>query len=1115
MTVPDDATQRQIDAADPAQSTWVSANAGSGKTRVLIDRVARLLLAGADPQNILCLTYTKAAAAEMQNRLFRRLGAWAMMEAGALRDELRALGVTELIGPARMAEARRHFARAIETPGGLRIQTIHAFCAGILRRFPLEAGVSPQFVEMEDRAAELLRAEVLDDLSEQRPDLVDRLAMEFSGADLASLTAEIAGHRTVFLSPPDEPALRDLFGLSLDATREDALRLAFDGSEESLVAEMVEICRDQSKTYRTLAATLAGLNFDAPGWDDFDTIRGALLYADKTSKSRNFPQNNHKKAVEAFAPIVEACHDWMDRTAAAWTHLLAFDALERTRTLIEFGRAFVPAYEERKLARGLLDFDDLILRTRRLLSESSVAQWVLYRLDGGIDHVLVDEAQDTSPAQWDVIEALAREFTAGEGARDGARTLFVVGDKKQSIYSFQGADAEAFDAMRDHFAEALNRTGERLEVMPLEYSFRSAEAILRLVDRTFTGPLAEGLEREVFHRAFKRDMPGRVDLWPVVEKTKEDEEDRPWHAPVDTVGAKHHDVVLAERIAGEIHRMIREETLPEKADGRYRRRPITAGDFLILVQRRSGLFAEIIRACKAAGLQVAGADRLKVGAELAVRDLAALLSFLALPEDDLSLAAALKSPLFGWSEQQLFTLAHHRPGDAYLWQALRDRDDAHPEALEILRDLRAQADFLRPYDLLARILVRHGGRKRLLDRLGAEAEDGIDALLAQALAYERSAVPSLTGFLSWMQTEEVEIKRQLDAAGDRIRVMTVHGAKGLEAPIVILPDTCARKREIRSDLWAEGGRVIWGTRAAQTPPKLAEVKDRLLDAQDRERRRLLYVAMTRAENWLIVCGAGDAGDGDQSWYRMVEAGMGRDGALAAEMPGGEGLRILHGDWAALPPAPVVPVATKPVVAPDFPPVDAAPRPPGTLSPSDLGGAKVLPGDPSGGDLEAALERGMLVHRLLEHLPAHAQDQWPAVAATLAEGAEPGDLLDHARRILRAPALRPLFGPDALAEVPVSAALDELDGHRIHGAIDRLIVGERILAVDFKTNRLVPDRPEDTPEGLLRQMGAYRAALAQVFPGRPIATAILWTEAAALMELPDPLVMAALRRAHVA
>ncbi|GGM08128.1 double-strand break repair helicase AddA [Pseudooceanicola nanhaiensis] len=1111
----DDATERQVRAAAPDRSTWLSANAGSGKTRVLTDRVARLLLSDVEPQHILCLTYTKAAASEMQNRLFKRLGEWAMKEDDALRAELRGLGAE---GPFDLENARTLFARAIETPGGLKIQTIHSFCAALLRRFPLEAGVSPQFAEAEDRATALLRAEIVEAMAEgDEAPLVAEMARHLTDESFDDISRDVTAHAAAFRDPLPDAELARLFGLPSGFDHDQLLRAAFPTGCEDVLPPLVAGLMRGSSTDAKNGEKLSGL--EVPSLAALPVLEGVFLSGKGAkepfaAKSGSFPT---KKTQAELADLMPAVEDWMRAIEAARNLRLGLAAAERMRALHGFAQAFVRRYEHAKQQRGWLDFNDLILRARDLLSDPAVAAWVLFRLDGGIDHILVDEAQDTSPEQWEVIERLAREFTSGEGARaDRVRTIFVVGDKKQSIYSFQGADPREFDRMRADFATRLEPSASPLQVLELAYSFRSAPAILSLVDTVFTGRERAGFGGEEPHRAFKTAMPGRVDLWPVVEKA-ESPEDQDWTDPVDQLGQDDHRVTLARRIAAEIGAMIaRKEPVPAEIghSGSFGMRPVRAGDFLILVQRRSDLFHEIILACKEQGLPIAGADRLKVGGELAVRDIAALLSFLATPEDELSLAVALKSPLFGWDEQMLFDLAHKR-GDRPLWPALRDRRAAHPETLAVLDDLRLQVDYLRPYELIERILTRHDGRRKLLARLGDEAEDGIDALLSQALAYERSAVPSLTGFLVWMETDDLEIKRQLDSAGDRIRVMTVHGSKGLESPIVVLPD-CAQRRESATDrLLPLDGRMVWGTRAEETPAALAAARNALVEARRDERDRLLYVALTRAEKWLIVAAAGDLGKDGAAWHDRVRVGMESLGAGTAEMPTGQGLRLESGDWGG-PAEAVAPGDTPATEAlPAFYGTPAVmPERFATLSPSDLGGAKALPGE-AGLDEAQAKRRGRQVHRLLEHLPGRDPSDWPETAARLlrsgldaAGEAEVALLLDEARRVLSKPELAPLFSGEALAEVPVSAEVGLKK--RLHGVIDRLILSDdHVLAVDFKTNAVVPDGISDVPEGLLRQMGAYALALEQVFPGRRIEVAILWTRTATLMRLPHDIVTAAL------
>ena len=840
-------------------------------------------------------------------------------------------------------------------------------------------------------------------------------------------------------------------------------------------------------------------------------LTGAGAAAPFSAKLGKFPT---KPTQEKLSDAMPAINAWMERVEQARAQRIALNAARKTHALHRFAARFLPRYEEAKTLRGWLDFDDLIDRARALLSDEKVAAWVLWRIDGGIDHILVDEAQDTSPAQWDVIRKLAAEFTSGQGARaEDTRTVFVVGDKKQSIYSFQGADPRQFDQMEAEFAEKIQAVNRKFQSRTLAFSFRSASAVLDLVDRTFDGREDAGFKPDAKHIAFKNLLPGRVDLWPLIEPQTDDDEG-PWYQPLDRKGSHHHTVLLADRVARQIKEMIDgKQMIPDDTmNGAHVMRSVRAGDFLILVQTRGPLFSEIIRACKAHELPIAGADRLKVGGELAVRDLAALLSFLAVPEDSLSLASALKSPLFRWSEQELFDLAHRRKQE-YLWEALRERSGEFPKTMALINDLRRNVDFLRPYDLIERVLTRHHGRRHLLARLGTEAEDGINALLSQALAYERNAVPSLTGFLSWMETDDLEIKRQIDSNSNQIRVMTVHGAKGLEAPIVILPDCGKRQNAVKDDIVKIATTPVWKTASEDAPPAMADALDAIKASQAQESLRLLYVALTRAEKWLIVAAAGELNKTNDTWYQMVDAALDAAGAGTAMQGDLPVKRVENGDWTAPEMSPAATTADRQVTLhPCF--ARAAPPPSGkreTLSPSDLPGAKALSGDGDRTEDEAKAY-GTLVHSFLEHLAHVSPQNWPEVAAHLrspdCSDADHAQAQSETQAILRDPALGYLFDETGLSEVPLTA---DLGTARLNGVIDRLVfTPDAVLAVDFKTNQTVPQTPDTCPEGILRQMAAYLLALEQIYPDRTVQTAILWTNTAQLMLLPNEIVMQSLQ-----
>ena len=1120
---PDEATARQIRAAAPDRSSWVAANAGSGKTKVLTSRVARLLLAGTEPQKILCLTYTTAAAAEMQGRLFRTLGDWAMRPDDALRAELRTLGTDPAaLDDAALGRARTLFARALETPGGLKIQTIHAFCDALLRRFPLEAGVAPGFRVLDDRAARAMREEVLDAIALDEPRLMAALAAEMSRDDTEPLLRDIGACRDAFAGPLDSDALAASLGLSPGTDLASLHARLTGGAGRALLTEAIRLGAASGVNDRKRADALRLALAEADPVRGLDRLETACLTQKGTAAA--FPAKGVRAANPAFAADYDAL---VAAVIDARAQRLAQAVFDRALVLNRFARVWLAALDARKASRALLDFDDMIDRSRRLLADPATAAWVLWKLDGGIDHILVDEAQDTSPVQWEVVEALSNEFYAGEGARDLNRTVFVVGDEKQSIYSFQGADPEAFGSMRHHFERRLEELGEELQRCELIHSFRSAQPILDLVDAVFAGPAGERLDMAVRHVAFRADSPGRVELWPFRPKPEAPEEGQ-WWEPVDVRGPGDPVAAMAEEVAERIRGWLDDRHLLPGTG-----RAIRAGDVMILVQRRGPQFHAIIRALKRAGVPVAGADVLRLGGELAVKDLLAALRVAATPEDDLSLAAVLRSPLGGLTEEDLFGLAHGRRGR--LLDALRRRPpEAWPGPRAMLEDLRDHADFLRPFELLQRMLVRHDGRRALIARLGAEAEDGIDALLQAAIDYETAEPPTLVGFLDWIDRDEMKVKRRADEGADEVRVMTVHGAKGLEAEIVILPDTGARTEgnRVPQVLRLLDGTPVWRGEMAEMPPAVAEAEAARRSRLQAENMRLLYVALTRARRWLIVCGAGQVpGPESGAWHPIVATAMERSGAMA----GAGGVQVLAHLWpeaveGAVPEA--APAAADPSVpAPDpaeAPP--AGPRPtvapdpvPPIVSPSGLGGDHRLPfamgtaaGHAEGGaESEAeARQRGEALHRLLEHL----QDTPAAARGALAARLLPGlpdlaPLLAEAGRVLDLPEAEVIFGPGSHAEVDLTAVLPGLGGARILGRIDRLVVGpEQVLAIDFKSNRAIPVTPEAVPEGILRQMGAYRAALARIWPGRAAATAILWTRGPRLMALPDALVDAALARA---
>ncbi len=783
------------------------------------------------------------------------------------------------------------------------------------------------------------------------------------------------------------------------------------------------------------------------------------------------------------------------------------------------------AYAATKQAADKLDYDDLIGRTGRLLVDPGAA-WVLYKLDGGLDHLLLDEVQDTAPAQWTIAGRLTEEFFAGESAH---RTVFAVGDRKQSIYSFQGADPDAFETWRGVLSRRVADAGQEWRDVGLTVSFRSVVPVLTLVDTVFAdaaaaqGVMAPGA---LAHIADRAGHAGSVDLWPLAPPPEEAPAE-PWTVPERNLGSISAPQRLAEALAGWIAGETAGATRLES-----RGRALRPGDVLVLVRRRNEFARALVRALKARKVPVAGLDRLVLTDQPAVADLLALCDVLVLPEDDLQLACVLTSPLGGLSDDSLMDLAVGRKGA--LWAALRARAHERADwraAHGFIAALLGRVDYASPHALLVEALGRLGGRARLLARLGPDAAEPIDELLGAALTHARTHQPALQAFLHWLRLSGAEVKREAEGVGGSVRIMTVHGAKGLQAPLVILPDTTALPPDDGPLIWAPdpGGGPdvpVWSPRKELRCTASDALREAAAQRRREEHNRLLYVALTRAEDRLVVCGwqPGRALP-EGSWYELLASGFSRLGASAVASPlPWEGAVLRYACAQTRPPEPepagawVGGEAILPAWAGHAPDWTPAPPPhekvpPSPLAPSrpegaDLGPVPQAASPLASRDLSGArFQRGQMAHALLQHLPILPRGE--RLAAALHWLARPGSaiadpetLADQVMSVLDHPELAPLFGPEGRAEVPLTGVVG---GAVVGGLVDRLaVLPDRVLVADYKTNRRPPARAEDVPVLYLRQMAAYRDVLRGALPGRAVLCALVWTEAALVMPLPDSL-----------
>jgi ATP-dependent helicase/nuclease subunit A len=1116
----------QARASDPAEHVWLSASAGTGKTHVLSARVLRLLLHGADPSAILCLTFTKAGAAEMADRIHARLAFWVQAPDKVVRAELFALG--ERNDDAAIARARTLFARVLDAAGGgLRIQTIHAFCQSLLASFPVEAGLSPGFRPLDGRAEATLARATLADLIDKAERGGD-LGLIDDVRQLSRRLGEGAAEAYLLQCARAAEAMEALGG-GIEAKVRTALDLPLGDVEDVIEAA----CADD-------ALDLAGLREIARANAAWGTKQG-LRDADRIAA---FIAASPRERVGLVCQLVSVAHTATGEPRKHSPKLVGFCAdypalCERLGELcsrlaglrgraalailvvagLRAGQAYARAYVAAKRTAGVVDFDDLIRAAHALLIEPGMGDWVRYKLDQQTDHILVDEAQDTNARQWAIVGAIAAEFFAGRGARGRkVRTLFTVGDFKQAIFGFQGTDPAAFLAAHQLFSRHAEESTDPdeparpIQSLSLDKSFRSTPPVLALVDRLLDelGYETLGLDSAAPpHVSARHGLAGTVTLW------------RPHAggADEDDVDAEEGWVDDATRaFASKLARQVR-EWLAEPLWLEGKGRPLRPEDVLILVRRRGDLASLIVARLHAEGVPVAGVDRLRLTAPLAVKDLLAAVRFALQPDDHLNLANLLTSPLFGLSQDQLYAVAFGRKGGLYA--AVRDAPELAVTAAG-LRDILARADFITPYQFLEVILSGLlDGRRRLLGRLGEEARDPIEELLNAALQFESEATPSLQRFLDWFDRGEVEITRDPSAPADAVRVMTVHGAKGLQAPLVILADATVdpaamgRQRSLAWPVHADATVPLFRPRKDELHGSLAEAL-RGAEARDMaEHWRLLYVAVTRAEERLVIGGAlGPRMKGQppaQSWYRAIDDAMSGLGAEWEEDPLWSGARHHTGgeprprSAARERPAPVAP--PEPAWLRLAAPEEA--RPPRPLAPSSIGTDRVADPPPSPGMRDAA-RRGSLLHALFERLPGLPPERRQDAAARWLEGAAP-DLPDAVREaivadacaIIGAPAYADLFGPDALAEAPIAAVVG---GEVVAGTVDRLLVtAERVLVVDFKTGRRVPADAASAPEHHLRQMAAYVAALEVVFPGRRVEAALLYTSGPVLLPLAPELV----------
>ena len=837
-------------AANPAENIWVQANAGTGKTSVLVQRLLRILFRCPNCKNtgILCLTYTNAGAGEMRNRILAALRKWAMSSDDELSDLLHGVAFSNIPSADDLVHARSIFFHYIDNPDILKIKTIHGFCEEILHRFPIEAGISPSWSLVSDSAQRILQQDAFTKMINSPAKslntysafehLVERVSENYI-TDLLGILSELYKQ---FFDVNDIVKYRQYF---IDTTSNflKLKNIKNVGVDIKKLEEIIKIASDEQKSSKKPVKFLDDIINTTKQYInntiDFEKYKTIYLTAQGTKKStvskrdfliheqnRVYEQNQQNENQTIFADTV---------------------------ALFDLGGAFAQQYKMLKAQKNLLDFDDLILYTRKLFSDKSTMGWILSQLDISLGYILVDEAQDTSPLQWDIMNMLSGDFFSDGDTSDMPRTMFVVGDTKQSIYGFQGADPHAFANSRDIISKQIKHNLRTIREVPLTQSFRSSAPVLNAVDKFFADKTVIAISNfsNNPHKCFRKNTRGAFEIHKIASK-HETEITR---------------LEYVKNIANKIKSLI---DSGERA----------AQDIMILVQQRNPFAPLMVAELKRLNIDVAGSDRIVLPQFSAIKDLLNLLRWCINPTDNYSLCCVLRSPIFRLNQRDIFDLCTRRNNiNSARFSAAQNTipttiyeqmQDSYPNEFAILEKIKTLSETVAPYSFFTSVLQTNNIRESFISALGDQVIDPIEEFLTICLSYERTQPGTLRHFLKWFITGNSEIKRDMDAANG-VRIVTVHGSKGLEAPVVFLIDTTRvpKTENILPIPSKDFPAWIWVPRT-NTSEHYNNANGALTQTRIEEYYRLLYVAMTRARDELYIYGyTTNKNASETSWHSQL------------------------------------------------------------------------------------------------------------------------------------------------------------------------------------------------------------------------------------------------------
>lgn len=1150
-------SEEQRRASNPAISVWATANAGAGKTKVLIDRIARVLLQGAQPSKILAVTYTKAAAAEMTTRLFKTLGKWTIDSDEDLAKALKELDPALEINEHVLKKARALFANALETPGGLKVQTIHAFCGDVLKRFPIEAGVAPGFETADEVMAGAIMDEAFDRANAKNLPLYSAIAAITHGDKNKELLAKCInklGRNFEFNRDKITQIFNQKFGIDIRQDIDAAIEGAVLALPKAKLRECANILLGGKSTDENTADTIVEALESTPQIAFYGFLSLILTQAGEIKKSSPVTKQFHNNALidEIFGC---SSGEWPAGVFAdffeAAKQIETLKFCQNTLNLIEASSAWQSEYKALKNQYGLLDFDDLLAITSNLLNRNQgSALWVMYKLDKGLSHVLIDESQDTSAEQWDLLHPLLE--TLESTSSDEIRTQFVVGDDKQSIYRFQGASPQRYDEERKRFIGKNEIYQGQFQEVQFDVSFRTGEEILKAVDIIWhtgfgnpSGDFPQELEKKYLwpqsHFSARSKEAAITELWPLILGDKKEKIEREaYDFPLDAENEEDAKSKLAELIARQIALRIKngDKVWTKDEGGKPVLRPCKPADFMILVKGRSSLYHRIIKRLKKHKVKVAGADLIILKKEPAILDLLAAAQFALCNNDDFNLACLLKSGFCNLydDDKHLFPIAYNRGFKSVLRMIEESEDKIYSKAKIFLDNVKNIGAHIPPYDFFAQILEtkidgENTGWDLLLKRFGEEAREPIEIFLDLALIAANINTPNLHLFIDYIENKAQSVKREFDQNDDGVKVMTIHGSKGREAPIVILPDTTRTAKSDNDNLYYDSESKIpfWTPNYAFKTDFIKTLNEQEKAKQAQEDQRLLYVAMTRPRDRLILCGhqsgASKKGYSDNCWYDYFERNLNANNNSQDLML--DDNQTIGKIWGKLPDGPIAKpkaqIINQEVTIPDWvhKPIDKNAINQRRIAPSILIDENYEPPaiSPISGNKISRFLRGTLIHELLETLPQIEKSrQLEQAQKRLARENQitddlKADIINEALKIINDAQFGDLFSQDSRTEVAIMGKSKLLPNDMIiNGMIDRMIIKpNEILVLDYKTNRPPPKNINDVPSQYINQMACYWALLHETYPSHKIKCALLWTDVPDLMEIPQDFMKSALAK----